>query len=894
MRRALGAILGALLSVYPPSFRDRFAADLRSALDDRLDEIARRPVPLRPLLLGRLLADVTLAGLRERFNPAVPAGSPGAATDDRGRGASFMSTLFQDLRFALRSLARRPAFTAVALFTLALGIGGSAAVFTVVNGVLLRPLPFEEPDELFVVWAFDIDQEPQRGWMSQPDISSLRGLRLLDGAEGVMTSGTNVTGTDRPERIDVARSTGGLLTLLGIRPLVGRDLRPEDNSPDAARVVVVSHRFWQTRLGGDPEVVGSTIELNERSWEIVGVAPEGFSYPEGVSLWQPYRLDDGSDGCGRGCHVYEGAVIRLADGVSASTGVEGVGALAQQLAEAYPDTNTDKGLWLEPLIDYEVGDVRTGLWVVLGAVGLVLLIVCANVANLLLVRASGRGREVAVRSAMGASRRRLFTQVATESLVLGGIGGLLGLGLSHLLLGGIRSIVVDRLPRMAEVSIDGQVLLFLLVVTGLVAVLFGASPALHLARRGGVDHLLGGARGGQRGAGRRLRSFLLAVEVAFSVVLLCGAGLLLRSLDRLYAVDLGFDGERVTRFTLSLPSARYAELATIVPFFDRLEANLAELPGVESVGSVYGAPLGGGNISGSVLVEGRPDPAPGEETSASMRPTTPDYFDAMGLRLVRGRGIDGSDVTESEPVAVVNETFVRQNFPNEEVLGARVRVTADFGFGSPYWRVVGVVGDVRRSMSGQPTAGVYVPHSQYGPGFMTVHVRSGRGAPGVVPRIRETVAGMDPNLVLRSIETVSEAKRRDTASTRLFLSLVGFFACVAIVLAAVGLYGVVAFLVSQRTREIGIRMALGARRASVTGMILRQGLRPTILGVLAGILITLAGGRLAQSLLFGVEPGDPLVLGVVGALVAAIAAAATLLPARRATRVNPTVALSVE
>ena len=803
-----------------------------------------------------------------------------------------MIVVLQDLRFAFRSLRRRPAFTLVALFTLTLGIGASTAVFTVVDGVLLKPLPFPEPERLVLAWKYDTDVGRARGFMSQPDIESMRDVELFDGVEGIVESGVDLTGVDRPERIDAARSTGGVLTLLAVAPLLGRDLRHEDNHPDAARVLVVSHSFWMSRLGGDPNVIGSTIELSERTWQIVGVAPAGFEYPAGAQMWLPYRLDT-ADGCERGCHVYEGALARLADATSLEVGQEALDALAASLAAEHPDTNIDKGLYLERVIDFEVGDVRRGLWVVLGAVGLVLLIVCANTANLLLVRASSRAGEVAVRTALGASRTRLFSQVLAESLLLAVMGSALGLALSLGLLEGLRALAADQIPRMNEVAVNGSVLLFLVGVTGAVALLFGLSPALHVSGRRDADRLLGGSRGGTS-AGNRARSLLLALEVAFSILLLADSGLLLGSLDQLYRVDLGFNGENVTRFMASLPSARYADLESIVPFYRQLEDRLATVPGVESVGSVYGAPLAGGDRSGVVLVEGRPDPAPGEETGAAMRPVTPGYFETMGMTLLRGRGIEVTDQTDTEPVAVVNEEFVRVNFPTEEVLGAKIRVTASFGFGPEYWRVVGVVRNVRRSMSGRHAAAVYPPHTQYGPGFMQVHLRARSEVGSLVSAIRTEVDQLDPNLVLRTFETVSEAKRRDTAGTRFFLSLVTMFAGVAIVLVGVGLYGVVAFLVSQRTREIGIRMALGAKRASVTKMVLQQGLRPTLAGVILGVAIAGYGGRVLEDLLFRVEPNDPLVLGGVSLLVLLVATAATLIPARRATRVDPTVALRAE
>lgn len=899
MRRVVDALLRALLLAYPRSFRARFEDDLAVALEDRLAEIRTRRPHMAALLLARLAWDLLFAGARERFAPAFRSAPATGQPSTSSSKSSPVSALIQDVRFALRSLHRRPGFTALVLGTLALGTGASVAVFTVVDGVLLRPLPFPDPDELLVVWSFDTDVGPLdpdggflRGSMSQPDIGSVRELTQVAGAEGIQVSGRTLTGVDRPERITTSRSTGGLMDLLEVAPFMGRDLRHEDNDTNAPRVVVVSHAFWTSRLGADPDVIGSSLELAERSWEVVGVAPPDFDYPSGTMIWEPLRLDP-SQGCGRDCHVYEVALVRLADGVTETVARQAIGALATSLAAEFPDSNTNKGLHLEPLIDYEVGNVRAGLWVVFGAVGLVLLIVCANTANLQLVRGSMRSREVAVRTALGASRGRLFTQVITESVVLAALGSLLGLALSFGLVEGLRSLAADQLPRMAEVRFHGGVLSYLMLVTAAVAVLFGVSPALYTAGRRGTDQLLGSARTGARG-GNRARSALLAAEVALSILLLAGSGLLIRSLGQLYRVDMGFDGADVTRFTLNLPDTRYDDLESLVRFYGALEADLAAAPGVARVGSVYGAPLTGGSISGTVLVEGRSEPEPAAETDASMRPVTPGYFEAMGMTVLRGRGILVSDRTDTEPVAVVNEQFVRENFPNEDVIGHKVRVTASFGYGSPYRRVVGVVRDVRRTMGGRPMAAVYPPHNQYGPGFMQVHVRTRPGISLPATAVRDIVSSLDPNLVVLGLETIPEAKRRGTADTRFFLLLVATFAGVSIVLAGVGLYGVVAFLVAQRTREIGIRMALGARRANVSRMVLRQGLRPTGAGVIVGLALAVYGGGLMEALLYDVRPNDPLVLSGVVVLVLLVATSATVIPARRATRVDPTEALRAE
>ena len=795
-----------------------------------------------------------------------------------------MNDLGLDVRFALRSLARRPAFTAIAAVTLALGIGANTAIFSVVNGVLLRPLPYSEPDRLMLVWAHDEEEPAGRSWMSQPDIESVRELPAIASVEGWQSTSFAVTGAGEPERVAVARVTGGLLETMGFTPVLGRDLRHEENASGAPLVVVIGHDQWQTRLGGRGDVIGSTIDLHERSYEIVGVAPEGFDFPDGAQFWVPYRIEP--DDCGRGCHVYQ-AIARLAAGTTREAAAAALGTLASSLGEAFPESNFGQEFRLEPLTEFTVGDVRRGLWILLGAVAVVLLIACANVTNLLLVRGASRRGEVAVRAALGAGRGRLVRQVLVESLVLATLGATLGIALAAAGVRLLRDWAPPGIPRLDEIGVDMTVLLFSVALTGLVAVLFGLSPALRLARTPVAEGIRSESRGGDQGREGRSRALLLALEVGLSLVLLVGAGLLLRSLGRLYDVDMGFDGREVVRFGLYLPSARYDSLETITTFYRSLEERLDNVPGVESVGSVYGAPLAGGNIMGEVRVEGRELPALGAETYGAIHPATPGYMETMGLTLLRGRGIEPTDRRESPAVAVVSEAFVRENFPGEEPLGRRFAVTASFGFANPTWTIVGIVRDVRRSLTGEPRASLYVPHTQFGPAGLTVHVRGRAGAQNLFGAIRQQVQAMDPNLPLASIETVDEAIRRDAASARFYLLLVSLFAGLAVILAAIGLYGVVSYLVSRRTREIGIRLALGAPRSGIRRLVLRQAMGPALLGVTGGVLVSLAAGRIMESMLFQAEGIDLVVLLGVTTLIVLVTVAATLAPARRATRVDP-------
>ncbi len=877
-------LLRLALATVPSAFRRRFADAMAQTVRDGLVE--RRGLR-RVGFLWRSLTGVVWVGMRERLAPTpLPPSSP--SSHDR---SPLVDVVIQELRFAFRALRRRPGFAAVAVLTLALGIGANTAIFSVVDAVLLRPLPYPDPDGLFMTWAYDTTQEPGRSVMSQPDIESVRELGAIEDIQGYATSTFTLTGGEEPVQVEGARVTGGLLDVMGLSPYQGRDIRQDENVADGPTVAMVGYGFWRDRLGGNPDVIGSTLEIAEVTYQIVGVAPPGFDFPDKAQVWIPYRLNP--EGCGRGCHIFR-AVTRLAPGATQAQAGQEMDALAASLSDTYPDSNFQQGFRLESLADYRVGDVRRGLLVLLGAVGVVLLIACANVANLLLVRGATRRSEVAVRTALGAAPRRVLASVLAESLVLAITGALLGLGLARLGIAALHFVPEGTVPRLNEVGLDGRVLGFTLLVTAGVTLLFGLAPALHLARTSPARDLGGAARSGQDRREARSRSLLLAGEVALSVVLLTGAGLFIRSLSELTSVDMGFSEREVVRFTLSIPSSRYDTLPVVSGFYRELESRLAALPGVESVGSAYGPPMGRGNITGGVEIEGRPEPEPGEETYASIHPVTPGFMSTLGMQVLRGRGIEATDQAETEPVAVVNETFVRQNFPNEDPIGQRVYITASFGYGSPTWTIVGVAKDIRQGLTADPVAAVFVPHAQFGPGFMTVHLRGRAGATGLVQAARDVVHSMDPNVPLARVETLSQAVRRETATTRFYMSLVGLFAALAVVLAAVGLYGVVSYLVSRRMREIGIRVALGAATARVRWMVVLQGLRPALLGLIIGVGASLVGGKVVASLLYQVQPRDPAVLAGVVALLLIVTVLATLLPARRATRVDPVEALRTE
>jgi predicted permease len=568
--------------------------------------------------------------------------------------------------------------------------------------------------------------------------------------------------------------------------------------------------------------------------------------------------------------------------------------LAARLSADFPESNFGKHFRAVRLADDLVADVRSALWFILGAVSLVLLIACANVANLLMVRSETRRGEIAVRAALGASRSRLAGEVLAESVVLSLAGALVGLLLASLGLALVRRIPAGILPRIETVSVDTTVLLFTLGVSMIVALFFGMGPALMQARGPLASSLVSTQRSGDSRHARRFRSVLLTFEVALSLVLLTGAGLVLKSFDRMYRVELGFETQQLTRFQLMLTGEKYRPIDAIVGFFGRLEERLAAVPGVESVGSVYGAPFGSENISGEVLVEGRPPAEPGQKLFGSMHAATPGYARTAGIPLLRGRWIAATDGVSSLPVAVVSEEFASRVFPGQDPIGQRLRVTADFGYGSHIWTVVGVAGDVKRGVQRDPLPEVYVPLPQFGPGQLHVLLRMQAGAAPPMQSIRDIVRQLDHAIPVRSLETVSAAVSREVAPTRFYMLMLAIFAAVAMLLASVGLYGVVAYLVSRRTREIGVRMALGARRGQVIAMVLRQGMQPAALGLAAGLVLTLALGRLASSLLFQVSPRDPAIMAAGTALLAVVALIAVSLPARRASRVDPVKALRVE
>jgi predicted permease len=796
----------------------------------------------------------------------------------------------QDVMFAVRTLRRRPGFTLAAVVTLALGIGATVSIFTVVNGVLLNPLPYPDSDDLVVLWTRDTESGNRSRSVDHPDVRAIQaavpGLRLA----GYSGTRPTLTGFGDPQIVFGARVTDGMVELMGLEPLMGRDLNAADDVAGGPGVAVVSHSFWRERLSGDPDVLGRTLVLSDVPWEIVGVAPEGFDYPGGSDVWLPRR--HGDDGCDHGCRIMN-AVGRIEASASFEEVSSALEAISARLEEEFPDVHRAERFQLEAMLAYEVADVRTALWVLLGAVGMVLLIACANVANLLLVRAAGRRAEVSLRATLGASRARIARQLLTESGLIALVAGVAGLALAYWGTAALVGLAPDDLPRLDQAKVGGSVIAFTGTLVVLVTGLFGVLPAMHMSR--GVD----ASRGGRGMAGSRQsarsRHALLVGEVALSLTLLLGAGLLFRTLEEMNAVELGFEVERVERFRVSLPDVRY-DSVSVGPFLEQIEMELTRLPGVAAAGWGFGVPLASGNISASTHLLDRPEVAPPDQPVFDLRPASSGFLQATGTRLVRGRWFDARDRHGSLPVAVVNEAAVRMHYADRDPIGLLIEPDVTWGFAtSPEYTIVGVVEDVvKYGPRDEPAPALYVPNNQFGANTGYVSIRLAPGAATAIPDARRIVASLDPSLALWNVVTMEEVVAEANAPTVFFTTLLAIFAAVALVLAAVGLYGVVAYAVTQRTREIGIRIALGAASAEVTGMVLREGFRPAVMGIVLGLLISSFAARLLSSLLFGVGWNDPTVLVSVSLLLLTVTVVAAAIPARRASRVPPASALQAD
>ncbi len=812
-----------------------------------------------------------------------------------------METLWQDLRYGARMLGKSPVFTAIAVLTLALGIGANTAIFSVVNGVLLQPLPYEEPERLVMVWNELTKEGLPQLWFSEPELIDYRERQQsFEGMAAFSGGGGNLTGRGEPLRVTAANVSANFFPLLRVDALLGRTFTPEEDTPGNDRVIVLEHGFWQRRFGGDPAIIGETVSLSDNPYTVIGVMPSGFAFPDGtVDLWTPLAI--AANPRKRGSH-YLRVLARLKSGVTFEQASADMHNIAKQMEQDYPDYYRPDRAWntyLIPLHESEVGEVRPALLVLLGAVGFVLLIACTNVANLMLARAAVREKEVAIRAALGAGRLRIVRQLLTESVLLALVGGAAGLLLAFWSLRVLVALGPENLPRLEEIGIDAGVLGFTLGIALLTGIVFGLVPALHASKPDLHDALKEGGRSAAGAAHHRLRGLLVVSEVALSLVLLIGAGLMIKSFYRLLQVDPGYRTENVLTFRLSLPSARYAEDHQVLGFYRRLQEKVAALPDVRAAGAVSHLPLGGAYSSGSVFVEELPPNSPNRSFGyfeADRRLATPGYFRAMGMNLLMGRLLEESDHAEAPLVTAVDESFARRAWPAEpNPIGKRVAVnqTPD---GEPLWRtVVGVVRHVKNyGLDVEGREQIYFPHAQFPISTMFVTVRTGGDPVVAQAAVRNQVAALDPSLPLFNVATMEERLAESVAQPRFNVLLLGIFAAVALVLAAVGIYGVMSYSVGQRTHEIGIRMALGAQPGDILRLVVGRGMVLALIGVAVGLAGSFALTRFLESLLFGVSATDPATFAGVALLLAAVALLACYLPTRRATRVDPLVALRYE
>ena len=835
----------------------------------------------------------------------------GKRRDRRMRLLQWLDELRDDVRYSLRQLAHAPAFALVAVATLALGIGANTAVFSIVNAVLLRSLPYAQPDQLVKIWGEYRKEGIPQNWISEPEWWDMRGsLRAFSSMAAYATGGgVNLTrnGSD-PLRVTTTSATASLLPLLGVRPMEGRLFTDEDDQPGRDRVALLDYGFWMSQMAGDPSAVGRSIELNGEAYTVIGVLPRGFTFGGDVNLWLPLGLDRAKPNS-RGSHYLE-VLGRLAPGVSLAQARGELDAFVTHMAAQYPrNYGPDKGfgMFLRPLREEIVGDVRSALLVVFTAVAIVLLMACINLANLLLARSSSRGREMAVRAALGAGRVRLLRQLVTESVLVAIVGGACGVLLAVWGTSALSAVTAGVLPAATSIGVDARVLAYAAGISIFTGVLFGLAPAWQLSSGRIYEALKDAARDSSAARGRALRAGLVVAEIAVAVVLLVAAGLMVRSLQRVLDVSPGFQPEHLLTARVSLPVTTYKDAGATSAFYRQLTDRLGALPGVQAVGVTSLIPMSGNNSSGSTFVQhtavtGLPvlDLFKAPYIEADQRGVTPGFFEAMRIALARGRFFTDADNATAPPVAIVDEDFARRLWPGRDPIGQQIATGAvpNSTPVAPLWRtVVGVVGHVKNSsLEQQGREQVYVPAEQRGfrTGNAYLTIRAAGDPLALASTVQRQVHALDRSLPVFEVRTMDERLGQSVAQRRFNMLLLVGFGALALLLAIVGTYGVIAYSVSQRTQEIGIRMALGATRRDVLAMVLGGALRLAGAGVAIGVLLAAAATQLLSSLLFGVRSTDPGTFGATIAILLAAALTAAYLPARRATRVDPMAALRAE
>lgn len=903
-----------IVRLYPPSFRAAVGDDLADATVDWMSA-KRRAGASRARIVALALVDALrnappawldaaidrLAG-RRPFPRPITSGERTMINEDVRLSKDprpsrrVLLSLLRDVRHAWRLLRRQPAFTGVAILTLALGIGTTTAVFTIVYGVLLRPLPYRDPSRLVILYYGHHGSVSP--WLSPLNVRDLVGpSEAFAEASEVVPITVNMTGLADPERVEGARVSWNYFRLLGVPMALGRALAEGDARGDGNQIVI-AEGLWRRRFGGRPDVVNSTTTLDGHDVTIVGVAPAALTFPATAEFWQPLILTPRDLAPAARGKQWVQVLSRLKDTVSPGQATTALQTVADRLATEFPETEKDATLLATPLRERIVGDVRPTLVALFGSVTLVLLIACANVANLLLARGQARGREVAVRAALGASRRQLIAQLLTESLVLGILGGAAGAGLAF---GFVRALVLlgpASIPRLRDVSVDVHVLAFSLAMTLVTSIVFGLTPALALSGRSIHRFFTFGNRGGVGASGTGARRLLVISELAGAAMLLVGAGLLIRSYVELQHVEPGFEAEGVTTFSLSLPEARYSDPASPRTFVTALLSRLESEPGVESAAVAMGLPFTSDlDVLTGFRHEDQAEPDSASMPTASMRVVSPEYFGMMKIPIRAGRAFDRRDTATSPEVVLINERAAQRFFSGQNPIGQQIRVSAELARHARNGpkTIVGVVGDIKYGGLDEDTpAEIYLPYEQHPVDAFTVAVRMSADRIASIAALRHDVAGLDPLLPLANVKGLADLVDASLAGRRFTMLVLLTFAAIAVALSVIGVYGVLAYLVGQRTREIGLRLAIGATSSDVVWLIVREGAALTLVGLGAGLAGALAAGRWISALLFGVTPADPATLASVVCALAAAAAFATYVPARRAAGVDPSDALRAE
>jgi putative ABC transport system permease protein len=817
-----------------------------------------------------------------------------------GNGNKTMETLFRDLRYGARILTRNPVFTTVAVISLALGIGANTAVFSVINAVLLKSLPFNDPESLVLVWgdAGNQDRLKGRNQLSATDVADFRSqTTTLEEISPYMGWNPIMSGDTEAERIPAIQVGEGFFKVMRGTPMLGRVFTPEEQEEGKDFVIVLGHHLWQRRFNSDPNIVGKSVLLNTRAYTIVGVMgpdfhslPASLVFPQGQfyrPIAEPYDNEERSSR-----HVR--AVARLKPGVTIDRARVDIATIASRLEQAHPTTNKNQGASVVSITDDTVGGLKRTLWLVFGAVVFVLLVACANVANLLLARATARYKEITIRAAIGAGRRRLIQQLLTESLILSLLGGGVGLLLAVWGTKAIGSLASRINPVFDNIAIDTRTVLFTLSVSVLTGIVFGLVPALQISKPNLAGWLKDGRSSGGSASRNRFRGALVVAEVALTLVLLICAGLLIRTVVRLRSVDVGFNANNVLNMNIGLPNAKYPKPENVVAFFKEATERIAALPGVKAAGITSVLPLSSNFDGRGLVVEDHPQPE-GDEISVDLYVVTPGYLTAMEIPLKHGRTISNHDTQESAKVALINQRMADELWPNQDPVGRRIKFPGSASNPQPWRTIVGVVSDVSQySLDKEPPMQIYLPHSQFPTSFDNIVVKTEGDPYSVLGAVRREILGIDKDQAVYNVVTLAELHSDSIALRRFLMLLLIVFAGLTLTLAAVGIYGVMSYAVTQRTQEIGIRMALGARPADVLKLVVKGGIALALSGVAIGVVIAFGLTRLMEAVLFGVAPTDALTFAIGSLALVAVAGLACYVPARRATKVDPVMAMREE